>query len=1010
MWTAHHLSRASADYVLTREISHPNAVCEVAVPRERRGGVKPAHGQRFDERDRTAWRTHSPRAIARLIDVVMTGLLHSCARRVSARSSSSVVLAALIGVAAGLAAWCTLGVLDLTSDNGRLVPVAMLPSLRVAASLTGVGAAACALFVWTWTQTAGRRGDLVVPAHDVLVPLLGTLVLVLPYVPPLPQHLPAVTILAGPLKYIVWTVAFTLSLHAVVPPDALLFARGRVRDLLRRSPTLLVLVTSVLVLGVTAHRLTTTALYPGGDEPHYLVIAQSLWRDGDLRIENNHLRGDTLEYYPRELAPHYLARGRDHEIYSVHPVALSFLAAPFYAAGGYGAVVALMVAMAACTSVLMWHLALDVTRSGGAATFGWIAAAFTAPFVFNSFAIYPEIPAGLALMVGYALARGAGPVSPAGARRWALCGTMVAALPWLSTKYAVLAAALAAVALARIWMPASPEDRARDGPTRLASTVALSVPPILGLAGWFLFFWIIWGTVSPSAPYGTFRTTELATMARGVPGLWFDQEYGLLPVAPVLALALVGLLGMLREPSRRRTAIEAAAMVVSLLLSVGGFNLWWGGSAAVGRPMIAALPLLSAPIAWRFHRQGGSFAMRAAYLSLLVVSLAIVVILATVYNGLLLVTQKDGTGPLLEWASPSWNVAALAPSFIVGTPWEAMRVVLVWVGLCAGAGLVLRRTHLRRGRAGLLAMVTAAGVVGAASLIVPSVVGGRVAPVSLLTRPEVRLLNDFSPSRRPIAIRYAPFDRIDPRDVPALFRFVARPGDMRSEPPLPLLYKARWSLPAGRYGVELLAPAGVRAASPARLALQLGRLGSPAEEWDVVFDPNGRWATTFTLPIGINSVGFKGSAALESLEPALVLQPMVIDDIRGLPPAREVLRTVRYGNAQVFFHDESMTPEARGFWTRGGASSPVTLAWQPRTSQRLRVESGPIGCGVHLLAGRWRQGFTLAPNESRDVLVPAIAGRVLEMQVETAVGFVPSELDPRSVDRRRLGCWVGVVP
>ena len=36
---------------------------------------------------------------------------------------------------------------------------------------------------------------------------------------------------------------------------------------------------------------------PAGDEPHYLVIAQSLLRYHDLQIENNHTRGDYHEFF-----------------------------------------------------------------------------------------------------------------------------------------------------------------------------------------------------------------------------------------------------------------------------------------------------------------------------------------------------------------------------------------------------------------------------------------------------------------------------------------------------------------------------------------------------------------------------------------------------------------------------------------------------------------------------------------------------------------------------------------
>ena len=63
---------------------------------------------------------------------------------------------------------------------------------------------------------------------------------------------------------------------------------------------------------MAAERLTGTPVFPSGDEPHYLVIAQSLWRDGDLKIENNHARGDYHAYFNGPLSPdHVVPAGAD---------------------------------------------------------------------------------------------------------------------------------------------------------------------------------------------------------------------------------------------------------------------------------------------------------------------------------------------------------------------------------------------------------------------------------------------------------------------------------------------------------------------------------------------------------------------------------------------------------------------------------------------------------------------------------------------------------------------------
>jgi hypothetical protein len=165
-----------------------------------------------------------------------------------------------------------------------------------------------------------------------------------------------------------------------------------------RSVSIAIFVATAAVAGLAAERLTGTALFPSGDEPHYLVIAQSLWRDHDLRIENNHQRGDYREYFTSDLEPHYLTRGRDGEIYSIHPIGISIVLAPIYALAGYKGSVWSLILMGALAASIAWRWTVRTLNAPGAATFAWAAIAFSAPFMFNTFTVYPEIAAALAVM------------------------------------------------------------------------------------------------------------------------------------------------------------------------------------------------------------------------------------------------------------------------------------------------------------------------------------------------------------------------------------------------------------------------------------------------------------------------------------------------------------------------------------------------------------------------------------------------------------------------------------
>src|SRR5262249_37403043 len=157
--------------------------------------------------------------------------------------------------------------------------------------------------------------------------------------------------------------------------------------------------------------------------------------------------------------------------------------------------------------------------------------------------------------------------------RWMLCGVAIATLPWFSTKYVLMAAAITAIALGRLWWP---EICPKNNRFAIAASAAMLAPIAISLAGWLLFFYSIWGTFSPTAPYGSQRETKLAYLPAGGPGLLFDQEYGVIAFAPALFLALTGLVAMLMARGRpRRLALEILFAAGALLGTVGAFHIWW---------------------------------------------------------------------------------------------------------------------------------------------------------------------------------------------------------------------------------------------------------------------------------------------------------------------------------------------------------------------------------------------------------------------------------------------------
>jgi hypothetical protein len=805
----------------------------------------------------------------------------------------------------GLALYLTRGVLDQAVTADGVVRFAMLPPWQALVGFTCLAGlvllAIDHLNAPRGTSTAKRPR-----LRDLVLPMFALGVLLLPYLPVLPDRWPALQALAGPLAAIVWLSMIALQVW-VLWQSRLITARAIERWRLS-SVTFGIFAATIVVSGAAAMKLTGTPLFPSGDEPHYLVIAQSVWRDGDFKIENNHTRGDYREYYSSDLEPHYLTRGSDQEIYSIHPIGISLLMAPVYALGGYNGVVAALILMAALAAAIAWRWTVATLNAPGAATFAWAAVALTAPFLLNTFTVYPEIAAALAVMFAFVWTLPRESQRP-GMGRWIAAGLAIATLPWLSTKYAPMSAALLLVAIYRLRKrePASSVTSLLRNPKALVVIASYAI----SLTAWFAFFDAFWGTPLPMAPYGSLVQTSPLNLRAGGPGLLFDQEYGLLAMAPVYILAATGLFRMWRAGGPlRREAIEITFIFAALHATVGAFGIWWGGSSAPGRPLVAGLLLLMLPIAVAFRAAAAGSALRAAHHLLLWISIGITMTLVLGQDGLLINNARDGTSALLEFWSPRWELWSLAPTFIA-VPWTIAGLhTLWWLAIAAAAAFVLTRAGTMRPGASALA---AAGTLAAALIVIaitvpllPSTASGP--RVDLGARARLAALDGFDARVRPAAMIYDPLHRGASTDVVPQLTLGVKPMQRTDKQPVRVIHNGRFTLPAGTYRIDVqFNERGGDQVWP--MSLQLGRVGPPFQSWSIAAQPGQLWTTTLRLPVNASFVGLRGSVELERAIDSIRITPTGVVDAGARPIVPVVTAAAQYGDAALFFHDDRMYPE-----------------------------------------------------------------------------------------------------
>lgn len=546
-------------------------------------------------------------------------------------------------------------------------------------------------------QGGGRR--IADASLAVLVPLL------LARAGPLVERFPSLGVWRGAAGTLLVTIV------AVLAAARLLDAwRPEWRGRLPRTPGWrLWLAAAALYSGAGLHY--ARGLQVSGDEPHYLVMAQSLWRDQDLDLRDEYDGEEWAEFVPGPLRPHWGAPRADGRPYPAHSPGLPLLLAPAYAALGREGCVLLLALVGAGAALVARQLALRLSGSPEASFAAWLAA-LGPPLFFYSFHVYTEAPSALAAGGSLLLLLGA-----PGAAGAAVAAAAAAALPWLHLKMIPAAAALGVVALARL--------RGR------ALVVFLAVAASAAL-GFCAYHAAIFGSPSPLAGYGGLPADAQVATWRSVAGLLLDRSFGLLPAAPVYLVALAGL----PLVARRRDAWPHALVGLAVLAPLVSWRMWWGGQCPPARFLVPMLPFLATALALRCA--GARTGLHRWFAGLWLTGAVLAIVSVAEPGARLLLNRGNRSTRLWAALSEGTAIGDYLPTLTHASEREA-RLAIVWM-LALAVLLVLDRLAATRPRidrafssvAVAVAAVLVVGltidiVVGSPSVVLPAAVASDAA-------------------------------------------------------------------------------------------------------------------------------------------------------------------------------------------------------------------------------------------------------------------------------------------
>ncbi len=320
--------------------------------------------------------------------------------------------------------------------------------------------------------------------------------------------------------------------------------------------------------------------HPQGDEPHYLIISQTMQLYHSIDVMQDYTHGDYRAFYPVHIDPHVSpnARGEPMPLHSIGGPFLWLI--PFMLLGRLGVIFFIsLLTLLAVLNIYLFLMEMEIRQNY--AFFVSLAFALGSPlYVYAHLTFIEPIATFICIYVVRVLFQKE-------LRIRDLIGSSLAlgVLPWIHIRFALIEVVLFAFLLFRLYQ--------ENGFKNIKRYVSYLLP----VAALFLLFelynLIFWGTLNPAPNQANAGQVPFQYLPFfGIAGTFMDQEFGLFTNFPIFVFALPGILLALKK-KYLSLHILLLLLFVPYILTFTTFRLWSGGWTPPVRFLVVLTPTLS---------------------------------------------------------------------------------------------------------------------------------------------------------------------------------------------------------------------------------------------------------------------------------------------------------------------------------------------------------------------------------------------------------------------------------